>query len=37
MSMKEHRSELQQKVITLEHSLKQARYDLSERAVEVSE
>ena len=37
MSMKEHRSELQQKVITLEHSLKQARYELSERAVEVSE
>ena len=35
MSMKEHKSELQQKVITLEHALNQARYELSERAVEV--
>ena len=33
--MKEHKSELQQKVITLEHALNQARYELSERAVEV--
>jgi len=36
MTMKEHKSELQQKVITLEHALNQARYELSERAVEVS-
>lgn len=36
MTMKEHRSELQQKVITLEHALNQARYELSERAVEVN-
>lgn len=35
MTMKEHKSELQQKVITLEHALNQARYELSERAVEV--
>ena len=35
--MKEHRSELQQKVITLEHALNQARYELSERAVEVND
>lgn len=34
--MKEHKSELQQKVITLEHALNQARYELSERAVEVN-
>ena len=33
--MKEHKSELQQKVISLEHALNQARYELSERAVEV--
>ena len=37
MTMKEHKSELQQKVITLEHALNQARYELSERAVEVSD
>lgn len=36
MTMKEHKSELQQKVITLEHALNQARYELSERAVEVN-
>ena len=36
VTMKEHKSELQQKVITLEHALNQARYELSERAVEVS-
>ena len=36
VTMKEHRSELQQKVITLEHALNQARYELSERAVEVN-
>ena len=35
MTMKEHKSELQQRVITLEHALNQARYELSERAVEV--
>ena len=35
--MKEHKSELQQRVITLEHALNQARYELSERAVEVSD
>ena len=34
--MKEHKSELQQKAITLEHALNQARYELSERAVEVN-
>ena len=33
--MKEHKSELQQKVIALDHALNQARYELSERAVEV--
>ena len=33
--MKEHKSDLQQKVIALDHSLNQARYELSERAVEV--
>ena len=36
LTIKEHRSELQQKVITLEHALNQARYELSERAVEVN-
>jgi len=36
MTMKEHKSELQQKVITLEHALNRARYELSERAVEVN-
>lgn len=36
MTMKEHKSELQQKVISLEHALNQARYELSERAVEVN-
>lgn len=35
MTMKEHKSELQQKVITLERALNQARYELSERAGEV--
>ena len=35
MTMKEHKSELQQKVIALDHALNQARYELSERAVEV--